>query len=100
MAYNRVVISSGHGKYIRGAAGPQPWGLDEVDEARKVVEEVAQNLRLGGIEVVTYHDDVSTTQNENLNRIVDFHNSKTRDLDISCHFNAYQVTSKPMVTEA
>ena len=28
---------SGHGKYIRGAEGPEPWGLDEVDEARKVV---------------------------------------------------------------
>jgi hypothetical protein len=91
----RVVISSGHGKYIRGASGY----IDEVDEARKVVETVADELREVGVEVTTYHDDVSDTQSENLDRIVDFHNSKTRDLDISVHFNAYQDTSKPMGCE-
>jgi hypothetical protein len=42
---------------------------------------------------------VSTTQNENLNRIVDFHNAQVRDLDVSIHFNAYQQTTKPMGTE-
>jgi N-acetylmuramoyl-L-alanine amidase len=81
-------MSSGHGKYIRGAEGPSPWGLDEVDEARLVVEEAAKALRAFGVETTTYHDDVSTSQNENLNRIVDFHNSKTRDLDVSVHFNS------------
>jgi hypothetical protein len=91
----RIVVSSGHGKYIRGASGI----LDEVDEARRVVEELADMLRERGIEVVVYHDDVSTTQNENLNRIVDFHNSQTRDLDMSVHFNAYVETEKPMGTE-
>jgi len=91
----RVVISSGHGKYIRGASGY----IDEVDEARKVVETVADELREVGVEVTTYHDDVSDTQSENLDRIVDFHNSRTRDLDISIHFNAYQDTSKPMGCE-
>jgi hypothetical protein len=95
----RIVISSGHSKKVRGAAGPEPWGLDEVDEARRVVEHVADYLSDAGVGVVTYHDDVSTTQNENLNRIVDFHNSKTRDLDISVHFNAYEETKKPMGTE-
>jgi hypothetical protein len=89
----KIVISSGHGKKIRGASGY----IDEVDEARKVVNRVVEIL---GPEVATpYHDDVSTTQNENLNRIVDFHNSKTRDLDVSVHFNAYGTTSKPMGTE-
>jgi N-acetylmuramoyl-L-alanine amidase len=93
----KLVISSGHGKYIRGASGY----LDEVDEARKVVDTVADILlqARGDIEVITYHDNVSTSQNENLTRIVDFHNSKTRDLDVSVHFNAYQTTSKPMGTE-
>src|SRR5262249_31752939 len=91
----RIVISSGHGKYVRGASGY----LDEVDEARKVVESVATALRSMNVEVTTYHDDVSKSQNENLNRIVNFHNSKKRDLDISVHFNAYQTTSKPMGTE-
>jgi N-acetylmuramoyl-L-alanine amidase len=91
----RIVISSGHGKYVRGASGY----LDEVDEARAVVENVADLWRDMGVEVTTYHDDVSTTQDENLHRIVDFHNSKSRDLDVSVHFNAYETTSKPMGTE-
>lgn len=92
----KIVISSGHSLKVRGASGI----LDEVDEARRVVEQVATVLRGGGAEVITYHDDVSTTQNENLNRIVDFHNSQgTRDLDISIHFNAYTETHSPMGTE-
>lgn len=95
----KIVISSGHGKYVRGAAGPPPWGLDEVNEARRVVEETAAYLRQVGVEVTTYHDDISHSQSENLDRIVDFHNSNYRDLDVSIHFNAYQVTSKPMGTE-
>jgi N-acetylmuramoyl-L-alanine amidase len=95
MSYERIVISSGHGKYIRGASGI----LDEVDEARKVVERVGDELRNRGIDVTTYHDDVSQSQNENLNRIVDFHNSKSRDLDVSVHFNAYVETDKPMGVE-
>jgi N-acetylmuramoyl-L-alanine amidase/Putative peptidoglycan binding domain len=96
----RVIISAGHGLKIRGAAGPEPWGLDEVDEARRVTTAVAEALRELGIEVTTYWDNVSTTQDENLRRIVDFHNSKSRDLDVSIHFNAYEVTTtKKMGTE-
>src|SRR3974390_2191348 len=90
-----IVISSGHGKYVRGASGY----LDEVDEARRVVERIAQYLRRIGVEATTYHDDISTTQNENLHRIVDFHNSQTRDLDVSVHFNAYVETISAMGTE-
>lgn len=93
--YERIVISSGHGLKIRGATGI----LDEVDEARKVVERVAEELRHRGVDVTTYHDDVSTSQSENLTRIVDFHNSQERDLDVSVHFNAYVETTKPMGTE-
>ncbi|TYL87419.1 N-acetylmuramoyl-L-alanine amidase [Bradyrhizobium cytisi] len=95
MSYDRVVISSGHGKYVRGASGV----LDEVDEAGRAVEQVADELRQRDAEVTTYHDDVSQSQSENLNRIVDFHNSKQRDLDVSVHFNAYVETDKPMGTE-
>jgi N-acetylmuramoyl-L-alanine amidase-like protein len=91
----KLVISSGHGKYIRGAADI----LDEVDEARRVVEQLANILSDAGTEVITFHDDKSTTQSENLDRIVDFHNSQQRDLDVSVHFNAYEHTSKPMGTE-
>ena len=88
----KVVISSGHGKYIRGASGY----LDEVDEARRVVNEVATILKSMGNSAVTFHDDISKSQSENLNRITSFHNSQVRDLDVSVHFNAYQTTSKPM----
>ena len=72
----RVVISSGHGKKIRGASCDESWGLDEVDEASKVVESVATALRSVDVDVITYHDDVCTSQSENLNRIADFHNSQ------------------------
>ena len=95
MSYRNIVISSGHGKLIRGAAGL----LDEVDEARKVVESTAERLRDRGAEVKVFHDDVSTTQGENLERIVDYHNAQNRQLDISVHFNAYVETAKPMGTE-
>lgn len=90
-----IVISSGHGLKIRGASGY----LDEVNEARRVVNRVAELLQDNGETVYVFHDDVSTTQSENLNRIVNYHNSKSRDLDVSVHFNAYQTTSKPMGTE-
>jgi len=91
----KIAISSGHSTKCRGAADI----LDEVNEATKVVDTVAQMLADGGVEVVKFHDTISTSQNENLNRIVDWHNSQTRDLDISVHFNAYEHTSKPMGTE-
>jgi N-acetylmuramoyl-L-alanine amidase len=91
----KIVMSSGHGKYIRGAADI----LDEVDEARKVVNKTAELLKSAGVDITVFHDNTSHTQSENLNAIVNFHNSKTRDLDVSVHFNAYQHTSKPMGTE-
>ena len=87
-----VVISSGHGKFIRGAAGPEPWGLDEVNEARRVVERLAMHLREAGIGCDTLHDNVSTTQDANLEWIIEHHNDLNRDLDCSIHFNAYEVT--------
>lgn len=93
----KVVISSGHGKYVRGAEG----FIDEVDQARRVVDQTALTMAELGIDVTSYHDDVSKTQDENLNRIVDFHNSQTRDLDISVHFNETGEgdTSKPVGCE-
>lgn len=90
-----VVISSGHGLYVRGACGI----IDEVNEARTFVGCLVKELRSRGLDVKEYHDDVSYTQNENLNRIVDFHNAQVRDLDISVHFNAYEQVDKPMGVE-
>jgi N-acetylmuramoyl-L-alanine amidase len=95
MTYNSVVISSGHGSKVPGACGI----LMEHEEAVRVVDRVAKMLRKQGVAVVTFEDTVSTTQNENLNRIVDFHNAQQRELDVSVHFNAYEQVTKPMGTE-
>ena len=85
----KVVISSGHGKYVAGANGPSPWGLIEHDEAVRVVNQSATMMRDAGINVVSYEDVVSKTQDENLDRIVSFHNAQgNHDLDISVHFNS------------
>jgi N-acetylmuramoyl-L-alanine amidase len=84
----RIAISSGHGKHIRGARGqPVPPQLDEVDEARHVVDRVWELL--ADVGCVKFHDDVSTTQSENLDRIVSWHNDQDRTLDVSVHFNCY-----------
>jgi N-acetylmuramoyl-L-alanine amidase len=91
----KVVISSGHGKYVSGASGY----INEVTEARKVVDRVADLLNTAGVQATKFHDDTSHSVNENLDTIVNFHNSKTRDLDVSVHFNAYQTTAKAMGTE-
>lgn len=90
-----VVISSGHSKYVRGASDE----LDEVNEARRVVDRLAELLLSRNVQVATYHDDVSKSQNENLSRICSFHNSQERDLDVSVHFNAYVECSGPMGME-
>jgi N-acetylmuramoyl-L-alanine amidase len=95
MSYERIVISSGHGKYVRGASGI----IDEVDEARRVVDELANELRDRGVDVTVFHDNTSQSQNENLNTIVNYHNAQTRDLDVSVHFNAFEQVEKPMGTE-
>ena len=87
MAYSRICISSGHGLKVRGASGY----IDEVDEARLVVEKLAGDLMARGVEVRTFHDNTSTTQDQNLKTIVNWHNAQgPHDLDISCHFTAPQ----------
>lgn len=91
----KIVISSGHGEKIRGASGY----LDEVDEAVRTVDRVAEILSELGVAVEVFHDKVSKTQQQNLKRIVDFHNSETRDLDVSVHFNSFETTASPMGTE-
>jgi len=96
----KIVISAGHGKYVQGASGPSPWGLNEVDEARRVVIHTAELMRASGVDTLTFFDDVSRTQNENLKRIVDYHNAQgSHDLDVSVHFNANVTTSTPMGSE-
>src|SRR5262245_38076841 len=97
----KIVISSGHWVGADGGTNGAHGLIDEVVEARKVVEAVAQYLRdLRGFEVTTFHDDESSNQDENLDRIVDFHNAQERDLDVSVHFNACDPpTDDPRGTE-
>jgi hypothetical protein len=92
----KIVISSGHALKVRGASGI----LDEVNEARKIVDRVTEQLQSLNVDVISYHDNVSTTQEENLERIVDFHNAQgPHDLDVSVHLNSYTETASPMGTE-
>jgi hypothetical protein len=98
--FNPIVISAGHGLYIRGAAGsPIPPYLDEYDENVKVVNRVFELLQAGGVSVKKFIDTTSRDQNTNLNAIVNYHNAQTRQLDVSIHFNANVKTSSPMGTE-
>lgn len=96
----QIAISSGHGKYIRGARGaPVPPQLDEVDEARRVVDRVAELWKGAGVGVKVFHDNTSTTQSQNLSAITNWHNAQARDYDVSVHFNAYKNTGSPMGVE-
>jgi N-acetylmuramoyl-L-alanine amidase len=93
----RIVISSGHGAKVSGAADL----LNEVTEARKVVERVASIIRdSDATAVVVFHENNATSQSANLNAITDFHNKQTRDLDVSVHFNSSGgTTDLPIGTE-
>jgi hypothetical protein len=93
----KIVLSSGHGTKISGAVGL----IDEHDEAVRVVNKTAEYMRRAGIEVITYEDTISTTQDENLERIVSFHNAQgAHDWDLSVHFNSSNgTTSRPIGTE-
>src|SRR3974390_3021613 len=84
----KFAISVGHGEYVRGASGL----IDEVEEAKKVVPAVANYLVAQGHDVVTFFDQISTNQSDNLNEIVNWHNDQIRDFDVSVHFNAYVPT--------
>jgi N-acetylmuramoyl-L-alanine amidase/Putative peptidoglycan binding domain len=84
----KICISAGHAKDVRGMQGPSPWGLEEVDEARRVTARVGELLNAGGVPTKTWWDDISQTQDENLDRICDWHNSQQRDIDCSIHFNS------------
>ena len=97
----RIAISAGHGLHIRGAAGPEPWGLDEYDENVAVMRNVFNYLiGIAGIDAETFTDTTSTTQDENLSRLVAWHNNTAFKgvggddrLDVSIHFNAYETTT-------
>ena len=62
--------------------------MSEVHQARRVVENTADEMAAAGIEVNTFHDNTSDDQEENLEEIVSWHNSQDRDFDVLAHDSA------------
>ena len=94
MAYKQINISSGHSINCQGASGY----INEVTEARRVVDRVYEMCKAVGIEVYKYHDTASSSS-QNLANIVNFHNRFKDGIDVSIHFNAYQAANNPMGVE-
>jgi N-acetylmuramoyl-L-alanine amidase len=84
MATVERVMSSGHALHVSGANGI----LNEVKEARRVVDQVAKYLKELKETVEVYHDNTTRNQKDNVNGIVAYHNKFTRQRDYSVHFNA------------
>ena len=76
----KIALSSGHGLLVRGAKSL----IDEVDEARKVVN----RMQCHDPTIPIFHDDISTNVSDNISAIVSWHNAQQRDIDVSIHFNA------------
>ena len=92
--YNQINISSGHSINCQGASDI----INEVTEARKVVDKIYDMCTAIGIEVYKYQD-TSSSSSKNLINIVNWHNKFKDGIDVSIHFNAYQHTSISMGTE-
>lgn len=94
MSYSQINISSGHSINCQGASDI----INEVTEARKIVNRIYNLCKNMGIEVYKYHD-TSSSSSQNLANIVNWHNQFKDGIDVSIHFNAYQHTSNSMGTE-
>ena len=94
MSYSQINISSGHSINCQGASDI----INEVSEARKLVNRIYEMCKAIGIEVYKYHD-TSSSSSQNLRNIVNWHNQFKDGIDISIHFNAYQHTTNSMGTE-
>lgn len=94
MAYNQVNISSGHSINCQGASDV----INEVTEAKKVVDRVCDIIKANGKACYKYHD-TSSSSSQNLANIVNWHNGFKDGVDVSIHFNAYTHTDKAMGTE-
>lgn len=92
--YNQINISSGHSINCQGASDI----LNEVTEARRVVDRIYEMCKAMGIEVYKYHD-TSSSSSQNLANIANWHNKFKDGIDVSIHFNCYQHTSNSMGTE-
>lgn len=92
--YNQINISSGHSINCQGASDI----INEVTEARRVVDRIYEMCKAMGIEIYKYHD-TSSSSSQNLANIANWHNKFKDGIDVSIHFNCYQHTSNSMGTE-
>jgi len=81
---NLITISPGH--YLPGTGVHDL--IDEVTEARKVVNRVVQLLRVASVGVTQVVDNTSSSSAQNLDYLITQHNKTHRKLDVSIHFNA------------
>ncbi|MER1999265.1 MAG: N-acetylmuramoyl-L-alanine amidase, partial [Lysinibacillus sp.] len=79
-----ITISPGHFGIGTGAVG----FIDEVEEAIKVVNEVARILKAKGIVVHKVFDETSKNRRDNLRFLARAHAKTSRKVDIFVHFNA------------
>jgi len=79
-----ITISPGHWHIGTGARDL----IDEVTEARRVVDRVIAILHSWKIPVNHVEDNTSKNQRQNLTYLVTQHNKTSRQLDVSVHFNA------------
>lgn len=79
-----ITISPGH--YLPGTGVHDL--IDEVTEARKVVNRVVQLLRVASVGVTQVVDHTSSSPTQNLDYLITQHNKTHRKLDVSIHFNA------------
>lgn len=79
-----LVISPGHWKVGTGAVGL----IDEVTEARKVVQRISEIFKQHLIEHVTVVDQQSNNVRENLTYLIKEHQKHKATTNISVHFNA------------
>lgn len=94
MPYQQINISSCHSINCQGAADI----INEVTEARKVVDRICKICKQLNVECYKYHD-TSSSSSQNLANIINWHNGFKDGIDVSIHFNAYKRTSNPMGTE-
>ena len=82
-----VTIHAGHNPRGKIACGASDY-IDESTEARLIVKKVKALLKKNGIKVYDCTANNGTSQNDVLKKICAKCNSKTRDVDISIHFNS------------
>ena len=77
MSYNQVNISSGHSINCQGAVDI----INEVTEAKKVVDRVYDIIKASGKACYKYHD-TSSSSSQNLVNIVNWHNGFKDGIDV------------------